>query len=81
MDSSSGKASTWAGNVIYTSSGSKEGRDSLSQSEAVRRFEGQMAESLLEKDGRLALSHLASSAVYNLLPKFEVAGESGPDIR
>jgi hypothetical protein len=40
-------------------------------------IEGQLGESILEKDGRLAFSNLAASTINTLLPKMETQGQLG----
>lgn len=85
-----GRASNWQDSLVlqYTGAGAGAqgadaggagvtGADSLSRSEAARVFEGQLAESLLEKDGQLAFAHLASSTIGTLLPKIETQGQYG----
>ena len=57
--------------------GSAGAGDTLGRSEAARVFEGQLAESLLEKDGQLAFATLASSTIGTLLPKIETQGQYG----
>jgi hypothetical protein len=54
-----------------------EGDATLSPSEAARIFEGQLVESLLEQDGKIAFSNLASTTLASLMPKIEAGGNVG----
>ena len=75
-----GPASRWTDNLILTSSAQAtpgEGDATLSPSEAARIFEGQLVESLLEQDGKIAFSNLASTTLNSLMPKIEAGGNVG----
>ncbi len=52
-------------------------RDALEPSEVARIFEGRLAETLLDDDGSLSLSTLASNTFSTLLPKMETQGQLG----
>ena len=58
-------------------SGTSETTERLEPSEIARIFEGQLTESLLEQDGRLAFSNLAASTISTLLPRIETQGQFG----
>lgn len=83
-----GQASEWSKNLVLSSatesasgSGGEGGGlaslSSLSPEEAARIFEGQLSQSLLERDGRIAFSSLASSTLASLMPKIEAGGNVG----
>jgi len=83
-----GQASEWSTNLVLSSatesasgSGGEGGGlaslSSLSPEEAARIFEGQLSQSLLERDGRIAFSSLASSTLASLMPKIEAGGNVG----
>lgn len=75
-----GPASRWTDNLTLTSSAQTtpgEGDAALSPSEAARIFEGQLVESLLEQDGKIAFSNLASTTLASLMPKIEAGGNVG----
>ena len=74
-----GPASRWTDNLTLTSSAQAtpgEG-DTISPSEAARIFESQLVESLLEQDGKIAFSNLASTTLASLMPKIEAGGNVG----
>ena len=74
-----GPASRWTDSLTLTSSAQvtpSEG-DTISPSEAARIFESQLVESLLEHDGTIAFSNLASSTLASLMPKIEAGGNVG----
>jgi len=74
-----GPASRWTDNLTLTSSAQAtpgEG-DMISPSEAARIFESQLVESLLEQDGKIAFSNLASTTLASLMPKIEAGGNVG----
>ncbi|KAK1269355.1 hypothetical protein QJS04_geneDACA005097 [Acorus gramineus] len=70
------RASNWQDNLVVTSTRSVE-QDVLSPTEAARVFESQLAESLLEGDGKLAFKKLATSTLETLMPRIEGKGEFG----
>lgn len=75
-----GPASRWTDSLTLTSSAQTtpgEGDATLSPSEAARIFEGQLVESLLEQDGKIAFSNLASTTLASLMPKIEAGGNVG----
>lgn len=73
-----GRASSWQDNLILSvGSGTSETTERLEPSEIARIFEGQLTESLLEQDGRLAFSNLAASTISTLLPRIETQGQFG----
>ena len=73
-----GRASAWQDNLILSvGSGTSETTERLEPSEIARIFEGQLTESLLEQDGRLAFSNLAASTISTLLPRIETQGQFG----
>jgi hypothetical protein len=82
-----GQASEWTKNLVLSPkepasvSGAEgsglESLSSLSPEEAARIFEGQLSQSLLERDGRIAFSSLASSTLASLMPKIEAGGNVG----
>lgn len=75
-----GPASRWTDNLTLTSSAQAtpgEGDATLSPSEAARIFESQLIESLLEQDGKIAFSNLASTTLASLMPKIEAGGNVG----
>lgn len=83
-----GQASEWSKNLVLSSatesasgSGGEGGGlaslSSLSPEEAARIFEGQLSQSLLERDGRIAFSSLASSTLESMMPKIEAGGNVG----
>ncbi|CAI8599704.1 unnamed protein product [Vicia faba] len=63
-----GRASNWQGSVE---------QDTLSPIEAVRKFESQLAESILKGNGQLALEKLATATLEKLMPRIEGKGEFG----
>ncbi|XP_074280480.1 protein TIC236, chloroplastic isoform X2 [Silene latifolia] len=71
-----GRASNWHEKLVVTSTRSVE-QDVLSPTEAARVFESQLAESILEGDGQLALKKLATSTLETLMPRIEGKGEFG----
>ncbi|KAH9616453.1 hypothetical protein KSS87_018431 [Heliosperma pusillum] len=71
-----GRASNWHEKLVVTSTRSVE-QDVLSPTEAARVFESQLAESILEGDGQLALKKLATSTLESLMPRIEGKGEFG----
>ncbi|XP_057851125.2 protein SUBSTANDARD STARCH GRAIN 4, chloroplastic isoform X2 [Cryptomeria japonica] len=71
-----GRASNWQDNLVVTSPRSGD-HDVLTQDEAARVFESQLAESLLEGDGQLAFQKLAAATLENLMPRIEVSREFG----
>ncbi|MAD20600.1 MAG: hypothetical protein CMJ52_10720 [Planctomycetaceae bacterium] len=73
-----GRASSWQDNLILSvGSGTSETTERLEATEIARIFEGQLTESLLEQDGRLAFSNLAASTISTLLPRIETQGQFG----
>ena len=73
-----GRASSWQDNLVLSvGSGTSETTERLEASEIARIFEGQLTESLLEQDGRLAFSNLAASTISTLLPRIETQGQFG----
>jgi hypothetical protein len=73
-----GPASSWQDNLtLSVGSGTSETTERLEPSEIARIFEGQLTESLLEQDGRLAFSNLAASTISTLLPRIETQGQFG----
>ncbi|KAI3996165.1 hypothetical protein MKX01_022659 [Papaver californicum] len=71
-----GRASSWQDNLVVTSTRSVE-QDVLSPTEAARVFESQLAESILEGDGKLAFKKLATATLETLMPRIEGKGEFG----
>ncbi|XP_057525192.1 protein TIC236, chloroplastic [Amaranthus tricolor] len=71
-----GRASNWHEKLVVTSTRSVE-QDVLSPTEAARVFESQLAESILEGDGQLALKKLATATLATLMPRIEGKGEFG----
>ncbi|XP_027329428.1 uncharacterized protein LOC113845923 isoform X1 [Abrus precatorius] len=71
-----GRASNWQDKLVVTSTRSVE-HDSLSPTEAARRFESQLAESILEGNGQLAFEKLATATLEKLMPRIEGKGEFG----
>ncbi|KAI3848153.1 hypothetical protein MKX03_015643 [Papaver bracteatum] len=71
-----GRASNWQDNLVVTSTRSVE-QDVLSPTEAARVFESQLAESILEGDGKLAFKKLATATLETLMPRIEGKGEFG----
>ncbi|OUZ99695.1 Protein of unknown function DUF490 [Macleaya cordata] len=71
-----GRASNWQDNLLVTSTRSVE-QDVLSPTEAARVFESQLAESILEGDGKLAFKKLATATLETLMPRIEGKGEFG----
>ncbi|XP_021758082.1 uncharacterized protein LOC110723096 isoform X1 [Chenopodium quinoa] len=71
-----GLASNWHEKLVVTSTRSVE-QDVLSPTEAARVFESQLAESILEGDGQLALKKLATATLETLMPRIEGMGEIG----
>ncbi|CAI7870869.1 unnamed protein product [Closterium sp. NIES-53] len=72
-----GPANRWQDHVVLTTLPRGGEEDVLSPAEAARLFESQLAESLLEKDGQLALKKLAAATVETLMPKIESRGQFG----
>ncbi|CAH9071974.1 unnamed protein product [Cuscuta epithymum] len=70
------RASKWQDKIVVTSTRSVE-QDVLSPYEAARVFESQLAESILEGDGQLALKKLATATLETLMPRIEGKGEFG----
>ncbi|CAN1218527.1 Protein TIC236, chloroplastic [Linum perenne] len=70
------RASNWQDKLVVTSTRSME-QDALSPTEAARVFERQLAESILEGDGKLAFKKLATATLETLMPKIEGKGEFG----
>lgn len=70
------RASKWQDKLVVTSTRSGE-QDALSPTEAARAFENQLAESILEGDGQLALKKLATATLEKLMPRIEGKGEFG----
>lgn len=71
-----GKASNWQDKLVVTSTRSVE-QEALSPTEAARRFESQLAESILEGNGQLAFEKLATATLEKLMPRIEGKGEFG----
>lgn len=71
-----GRASNWQEKLVVTSTRSVE-QDVLSPTEAARVFESQLAKSILEGDGQLALEKLATATLETLMPRIEGKGEFG----
>lgn len=71
-----GRASNWHEKLVVTSTRSVE-QDVLSPTEAARVFESQLAESILEGNGQLALKKLATATLETLMPRIEGKGEFG----
>ncbi|XP_057423582.1 protein TIC236, chloroplastic-like [Lotus japonicus] len=71
-----GRASNWQDKLVVTSTRSVE-QDALSPTEAARRFESQLAESILEGNGQLAFEKLATATLEKLMPRIEGKGEIG----
>ncbi|GAB2284873.1 hypothetical protein Dimus_019325 [Dionaea muscipula] len=71
-----GRGSNWQEKLVVTSTRSVE-QDVLSPTEAARVFESQLAESILEGDGQLALKKLATATLETLMPRIEGKGEFG----
>ncbi|KAL1341427.1 hypothetical protein AAHE18_09G085600 [Arachis hypogaea] len=71
-----GRASHWQDKLVVTSTHSVE-QDALSPTEAARRFESQLAESILEGNGQLAFEKLATATLEKLMPRIEGKGEFG----
>ncbi|GAB4854181.1 hypothetical protein Ancab_022766 [Ancistrocladus abbreviatus] len=71
-----GRASNWQEKLVVTSTRSVE-QDVLSPTEAARVFESQLAESILEGDGQIALKKLATATLETLMPRIEGKGEFG----
>ncbi|KAK7283049.1 hypothetical protein RIF29_12289 [Crotalaria pallida] len=70
------RASSWQDKLMVTSTHSVE-QDALSPTEAARRFESQLAHSILEGDGQLAFEKLATATLEKLMPRIEGKGEFG----
>ncbi|KAI3691537.1 hypothetical protein L2E82_49901 [Cichorium intybus] len=70
------RATKWQDNLVVTSTRSVE-QEVRSPSEAARVFESQLAESILEGDGQLALKKLATATLETLMPRIEGKGEFG----
>ncbi|RAL48542.1 hypothetical protein DM860_005966 [Cuscuta australis] len=70
------RASNWQEKLVMTSTRSAE-QDVLSTTEAARVFESQLAESILEGDGKLAFKKLATATLGTLMPRIEGKGEFG----
>ncbi|KAL0553286.1 hypothetical protein IC582_007175 [Cucumis melo] len=70
------RASKWQEKLVVTSTRSVE-QDALSPTEATRAFENQLAESILESGGQLALEKLATATLEKLMPRIEGKGEFG----
>ncbi|XP_019414960.1 PREDICTED: uncharacterized protein LOC109326680 isoform X1 [Lupinus angustifolius] len=70
------RASSWQDKLMVTSTHSVE-QDALSPTEAARRFESQLAESILEGNGQLAFEKLATATLEKLMPRIEGKGEFG----
>ncbi|XP_073223817.1 protein TIC236, chloroplastic-like isoform X2 [Cicer arietinum] len=71
-----GRSSNWQDKLVVTSTRSVE-QDALSPTEAARRFESQLAESILEGNGQLAFEKLATATLKKLMPRIEGKGEFG----
>ncbi|KAK7377280.1 hypothetical protein VNO80_02702 [Phaseolus coccineus] len=71
-----GRASNWQDKLVVTSTRSVE-QDALSPTEAARRFERQLAESILEGNGQFAFEKLATATLEKLMPRIEGKGEFG----
>uniref|UniRef100_A0A7C9DJI0 Translocation and assembly module TamB C-terminal domain-containing protein n=1 Tax=Opuntia streptacantha TaxID=393608 RepID=A0A7C9DJI0_OPUST len=71
-----GRASNWQEKLVVTSTRSVQ-QDVLSPTEAARVFESQLAKSILEGDGQLALEKLATATLETLMPRIEGKGEFG----
>ncbi|RYQ90042.1 hypothetical protein Ahy_B09g096350 isoform B [Arachis hypogaea] len=65
-----GRASHWQDKLVVTSTHSVE-------QDAARRFESQLAESILEGNGQLAFEKLATATLEKLMPRIEGKGEFG----
>lgn len=72
-----GRASVWQDNMTLQRNLSGENVDKLTALEAAHVIEGQLGDSILEKNGRLAFSNLASATITTLLPKIETQGQIG----
>lgn len=73
-----GPANRWQDSIVLTRVPRGTGEEEeLSPAEAARLFESQLAESLLEEDGQLALKKLAAATVDTLMPKIESKGQFG----
>ena len=72
-----GPASRWQDHITVAPLGRASGEQALTDAEAARLFESQLAESLLERDGQLALKKLAAATVDALMPKIESKGQFG----
>ncbi|KAI4316260.1 hypothetical protein L6164_024257 [Bauhinia variegata] len=70
------RASNWQEKLVVTSTRSME-QDAFSPTEAARRFESQLAESILEGNGQLAFEKLATATLEKLMPRIEGKGEFG----
>ncbi|XP_023524011.1 uncharacterized protein LOC111788077 isoform X2 [Cucurbita pepo subsp. pepo] len=70
------RASKWQDNLVVMSTRSVE-RGALSPTEATQAFENQLAESILESNGQLALNKLAATTLEKLMPRIEGKGEFG----
>ncbi|KAJ1411016.1 hypothetical protein SESBI_21551 [Sesbania bispinosa] len=64
------RASNWLDHV-------EQEQDSLSPHETARKFESQLAESILKGDGQLAFEKLATATLEKLMPRLEGEGEFG----
>ncbi|KAI4337379.1 hypothetical protein L6164_015804 [Bauhinia variegata] len=71
-----GRASDWQDNFVVTSTRSVE-QDLLLSPEAARRFENQLAKSIVEGNGQLAFEKLATATLEKLMPRIEGKGEFG----
>ena len=72
-----GRASSWQDHFVISVGSNSGETERLDPSEVARIFEGQFAESILEKDGRIAFSNLAASTISTLLPRIETQGQLG----
>ncbi|KAF7830224.1 uncharacterized protein G2W53_012557 [Senna tora] len=70
------RASNWHDKLMVTSTRSGE-QDALSPDEAVRRFESQLAENILQGNGQLAFEKLATTTLEKLMPRIEGMWEFG----
>lgn len=70
------RASNWQDNLVVTSTRAVE-QEVLSPTEAARVFESQLAESILEGDGKLSFKKLATATLETLMPRIEGKGEFG----
>ena len=71
-------ASQWQNKLVLSKRGqSGEADAALTPSEIARIFEGQFADILLEDDGQLAITRMATTTVQTMMPRLEAHGDMG----